>query len=419
MKVGKSVARRIPAVRNLRNVYWDRMRKQYVAMSKSKVSDEKAVFFEAFGGRSFACSPKAIYLAMIQDPRFADWKFYWSFMEAEVEKARQIPELERATIVVRDSEDYFNALASVKYWVQNNRVPEFVMPRADQVYVQCWHGTPLKRLGRDVTSTASGALNTATELADRFALDASKWTYLLSPSEFTSQKLTSAFDVPVERRAEIVIEEGYPRNDSIVRTVNAPDAAERIAALKRKYGVPEGKKALLLAPTFREDQYTDGVGYTLDSLADFNELKARLGDEWVVMLRTHYYIANKFDLTPYNGFVVNVSDVDDINDLYCIADALCTDYSSVFFDYANTNRPIMFYWADREHYENELHGFYIQAETLPGPKCENSAQLADALAEIDSWFDCYGESYQEFRRTYCPKDDGKVAQRVVERVFFA
>lgn len=417
--MGISLCKRFPPLRKLRYAYWGTQRKQYAALAAQTPLDAQSVVFEAFGGRQFACSPKAIYLAMCADHRFDEWSFYWSFTEAAADDARRIPELARATVVVRGSQEYFAAFARSTYWVQNNRVPEYMDPKEGQVYVQCWHGTPLKRLGFDVPETTSGgALNSARELADRFKLDASKWTYLVSPSAFTSQHLADAFGLAVARRQDLILEVGYPRNDAIVNTLRAPDASQRIAALRSRYGIPQEKKALLFAPTWRDDQYTEGLGYTLDALVDFDELHRVLGDEWVVLLRTHYYVANEFDLRPWEGFVFNVSGVGDVNDLYCIADALCTDYSSVFFDYANTSRPLFFYWPDRTHYEQDLHGFYLDADALPGPKCETAQELAQAIASIDLWYDEYGESYAAFRDTYCPLDDGHAAERVVQRVFF-
>ena len=422
-KAGLALCKRVPALRRLRYVYWDSQQRRFEKLSARSSTNPKMVVFEAFGGRSYACSPKAIYEAMCADERFDDWELVWSFKQRVVnriaEEGRESVGLdERARIVARGSEEYFDAFAHAKYWIQNNRVPEYVTKRADQVYVQCWHGTPLKRLGYDVPECGGGALNSARELADRFNLDAQKWTYLLSPSEFTGAHLCDAFGLPEERRDEVVLEEGYPRNDSIRAVLDAPDADARVAAVKERLGLPADKKLLLFAPTWRDDQYTEGVGYTLDSLVDFAVLHEALGQEWAVLLRMHYYIANRFDLSEWEGFVYNVSGVSDINELYVAADALCTDYSSVFFDYANTGRPLLFYWPDREHYEQDLHGFYFDADTLPGPKCAMAEELAAAVADLDGWQDAYGRDYERFRAEFCPKDDGHAAERVIERVFF-
>lgn len=83
----------------------------------------------------------------------------------------------------------------------------------------------------------------------------------------------------------------------------ADDTGETVRAMPEKSGVPESKKALLYAPTWRDDSYQAGVGYTFDYLIDFDELQRELGDEWVVLFRPHYYIANAFDFSAYEGFV--------------------------------------------------------------------------------------------------------------------
>ena len=220
--------------------------------------------------------------------------------------------------------------------VVNNRLPEYVYPKDDQVYVQCWHGAPLKRLGYDVEIEMESALNTTNELAERFGMDARKWTHLLSPSPYASKHLADAFGLPLEKRGSVIVEEGYPRNDALVRSRG--DESVR-ARLRDSLGVPEGKRVLLYAPTWRDDSYQDGVGYTFDYLLDFDLMRQQLGDEWVVLFRPHYYIANQFDFSAYEGFVIDVSKVDDVNDLYLASDVLLTDYSSVMFDYANLRSP--------------------------------------------------------------------------------
>jgi CDP-glycerol glycerophosphotransferase len=320
-------------------------------------------------------------------------------------------------LVERGSKEYFEACAAAKYWVINNRMPEYVSPKAKQVYVQCWHGTPLKRLGYDVVVKMQAALNTTAELAGRFGLDAQKWSYLLSPSPFASEHLSSAFGLTVQQRKKLVIEQGYPRNDAIVATLAAPTSFEAIRAIKEHLGIPATKKVLLYAPTWRDDNYKSGVGYTQNLFLDMQAMQDVLCDDWVILVRAHYYIANQLDLGCWSGFVYDVSRVKDINDLYCVADALLTDYSSVLFDYANTARPVLYFWPDREHYEQDIRGFYFDPATLPGPKCQTTQEVITALETIDAWHDTYGKDYEAFKAEFCCKDDGHAAKRVIEQVF--
>ena len=87
---------------------------------------------------------------------------------------------------------------------------------------------------------------------------------------------------------------------------------------------------LLYVPTFRDNQHESGVGYTYDLQLDFKLLREKIGNNYIVLFRAHYLVASKIDFSEYKDFVVNVSNYDDINDLYIISDIIITDYSSVF-----------------------------------------------------------------------------------------
>ena len=65
-------------------------------------------------------------------------------------------------------------------------------------------------------------------------------------------------------------------------------------------------------------------------------MKEELGDEYVILLRTHHYIADALDVTGVEDFAYNLSKYDDITEIYLISDICITDYSSVLFDYANS-----------------------------------------------------------------------------------
>lgn len=418
--VGLGVLRHLPRTRLLvRKIYWARQGRSYGRLAANVDVDERLVFFESFGGRSLSCSPRAIFLSMLRQERFLGYRFVWSFKgEEKTEEMRSCEELadSRVSLVQRGSEEYFRALAAAKVLVLNTRLPEYVTPKPEQVYVQCWHGTPLKRLGYDVEIETTNALNTTSELADRFGMDAAKWTHLLSPSPYTSKHLADAFGLPEERRAEVILEEGYPRNDEIALAAADPTQARR-AQLRALLGIPEGKRALLYAPTWRDDSYQAGVGYTFDYLIDFDLLSRELGKEWVVLFRPHYYIANHFDFSAYEGFVIDVSAWDNVNDLYVAADVLVTDYSSVMFDYAILRRPIMLFVPDYETYANDIRGFYFDLAEIPGPHCRETAELVGALKDLEGYWERYGKAYDAYVRRFCPKDDGHAAERVIDRIW--
>ena len=136
-------------------------------------------------------------------------------------------------------------------------------------------------------------------------------------------------------------------------------------------------------------------------------------DDYVIIVRLHYLIASQVDLSRYEGRVFNYSNLDDVNLLYVISDILITDYSSVFFDYANLHRPILFYMYDLEEYRTQIRDFYIDLEELPGPVIETEDALLDAVAHIDEIKRDYQESYQKFCDTYNYLDDGHAAEHIV------
>ena len=407
-----AVLRHAPRLRlAVRRGYWRLQRRRYERLWRDVAVDSRQVFFESYGGRSVSCSPKALFEAIASDERYRGYRFVWSVREGEREQASRVLG-DRARIVIRGSREYYDALAGSGTLMLNTRLPEYVWPREGQTYVQCWHGTPLKRLGYDVRIETANALNTTSELAMRFGLDARKWTYLLSPSPYATRHLCDAFGLPTERRGDVVIEEGYPRNDALYRADEAT-----VAAIRKRLRLPADRKVLLYAPTWRDDQYRSGVGYTFDYLLDFDRLQRELGDAWVVLFRAHYYIANHVDFSKYRGFVVDVSDVDDINDLYLASDAMVTDYSSVMFDYANTGKPMALFVPDRKHYDESIRGFYLDFDSIPAPVCETSGQVAEELRALDIYDIRYGDAYRTFRETYCPHDDGHAAERVLARMF--
>ena len=210
----------------------------------------------------------------------------------------------------------------------------------------------------------------------------------------------------------MIIEEGYPRNDRLVTA----DVLEKARAKDRVGMFGIGKKVILYAPTWRDNQYTSGVGYTYKPEIDFDLLREELGDEYVILFRAHYLVAHNFDFDRYEGFIYDVSDYDDINDLFLASDILVTDYSSVFFDYANLDRPMVFYMYDLDQYKDEIRGFYTDLYELPGPIVTTEKSLIGAIKGLPEDFKP-DVKYNNFKAKYVPKDDGEATKRTLRKIF--
>ena len=368
--------------------------------------DDKLVVFEAFRSTKYADSPKAIYEYMLSAPEYRDYKFIWAFEHPE-----KHPELQnsRTKLVKHETNGYYTAFARAKFWVVNGWIPLRIQKKPGQIALQCWHGTPLKRLRYDIPASAD---TTHREAAFRDNdIDMVRYDYFISPSRWASKTFISAFNLKKLGKADIMIETGYPRNDYLL-TYPKSD----IARLKKKFDLPTDKKVILYAPTWRDDQLVQGEGYEYQTPVNFEYLRDKLSDEYIILFRAHNLVANAFDFSKYEGFIYDVSNADDINELYVISDVLVTDYSSVFFDYANLRRPVLFFMYDKEHYEKDLRGFYLDLDTLPGGIVTTEAQLAEALGDLSSYQDHYKRRYQSFNRTYNYLDDGHASQRVAKKL---
>lgn len=370
--------------------------------------DPKTVVFNSFNGKTYGCSPKAVYEYMISHEEFDDWTFIWAFKNAK--KHKFLEQNPNTKVIRQTARIYERRLAKAKYWITNYRVPDHVWPKEEQVYVQCWHGTPLKRLGYDL-QTSENAIDSIADIRKKYDIDAQKFSYILSPSKFASEKFTSAWNLKANGMENKVMEVGYPRNDFLLNY-----KPEDIAKIKEYLGIPEGKKVILYAPTWRDNQHEAGVGFTYDLNLDFDRLRQELGEEYVVVFRVHYLVASKFSFEDYEGFIYDASNYDDINHLYLIADLLITDYSSVFFDYGILKKPMLFYMYDLDDYKDSIRGFYFGIDKLPGRIITKESELPQAIRDSVEHF-VYDEKYREFNEIFSHKEDGQAAARFVATVF--
>ena len=354
--------------------------------------DSKTVFFESFQGRNYSCSPKAIFEEMKESTEYKDYHFIWAFRDVEKNYSDK-----NDSIVRYETYAYYKALAKAKYWILNSNTRKFLKPREGQVYVQTWHGTPLKKIGLDVPGSD---LN--------YGNEGKKFSYMISPSKYCSEKLVSAFGL--EGREDIVLETGYPRNDALFDF-----DAEKVSRIKEELDIPSDKKVMLYAPTFRDNKHSQVSGYENASGIDFVTLKEKLGDEYVVLFRAHYFVASQMDFEQLDDFVIDVSDYEDVNDLYIVSDLLVTDYSSVFFDFANLKRPIIFYMYDYEDYKENARDFYLDESDLPGPITKTQDELVDAIKKTSGWTP--DAKYTDFNNKFNYLDGKLKGLEVARRVF--
>jgi CDP-glycerol glycerophosphotransferase len=307
-------------------------------------------------------------------------------------------------VVLTGTEEYFEALARCRYVISNDDMPDYFRKREGQVYLQTWHGTPLKRIGFDIgrPQFASGSA-----YFDRLAGDIAKWDLLLAQNPFSTPIMRRAFRYDGE-----ICESGYPRNDVLSR------GGERAAQIRERLKVPNGKRVVLYAPTWRDNQFYASGRYRFDMRLDLDRAWQALGADHVILVRGHHHLANDVPAVGRPGFVLNVTAYPDIAELFLISDVLITDYSSVMFDFAATGRPMLFFTYDLAHYRDQLRGFYFDlAAEAPGPLLATSGEVIAALRDVKGVAADHQAAYAAFAAKYCPLDDGKAAARVCDRLF--
>ena len=354
---------------------------------------ENVILFETFMAKNYSDSPKYIYEYIAKN--HPEYECVWA-----INDGAKIPY--GAKTVKRFSFQYAYYLAVSKYLVFNVRPPLWYRKREEQVFLETWHGTPLKRLVFDQEEVTSAS----PKYKQQFYRQRKDWDFLVSANPFSTKTFRSCFLYEGE-----MLEYGYPRND-ILYWPNKDEIAQQ---LKEKLGIPKAKKTILYAPTWRDDQHYGSGQYKFELALDLKLMKERLQDDYVVLLRTHHYISDHIDVSGLGDFVINLSSYDDISEIYLISDICITDYSSVFFDYANLKRPILFYTYDFDKYKNQLRGFYIDMNTeVPGPLLYTSEQVVQAIEDIDEITEEYKERYDQFYDRFCCYDDGHASEHVAE-----
>ncbi|MET7685462.1 bifunctional glycosyltransferase family 2 protein/CDP-glycerol:glycerophosphate glycerophosphotransferase [Streptomyces sp. NPDC005423] len=376
-------AERVPRPRMLRT------RLRYARALRRPLDPNLAVYC-AYWGRGYVCSPAAIHAkARELAPHLR------SVFLVEPDAVDAVPAgVEHAVI---GSRRYWDVLARATYLVNNANFAEGVVKRPGSVHVQTQHGTPLKKMGVDqstypVVAAATGSFARLLGRVDR-------WDYNISANRHSTQMWERAFPGRYE-----TLEYGYPRND-VYYTATAAD----VARVRRELGVPEGSTAVLYAPTHRD--YRSGF----DPGLDLEAFCAAAGEDVVVLMRAHYFYDQ--GRARSTGRVIDVTGHRSSEDVCLAADALVTDYSSIMFDYANLDRPIVVYADDWEVYR-ETRGVYFDLMAAPpGPVARTPEELARIFRDGAHADDASTALRAAFRSRFCQFDDGLAAERVVRRVF--
>jgi len=364
------------------------------------------ILFESNVGRNYSGNPKYIYEEMVRQGFDKRFRLVWILEDLNTE----IPGMTKK--VRRSRMKYYYYMARAKVWVFDTREPSHILKRDQGFYIQTWHGTPLKKLGMDLNDVFMSGVVDIKTYKSNFYRDTRKWDFLLSQNNFSTEIFKGAFGFAENiSQFKKIWTYGYPRNDILKTNNNDGD----INNIKEDLKIPKDKKVLLYAPTWRDNEFHRRSIYKFVTAMDFNLLKEKLSEEYLIIVKYHYLVLDDIDWSDYEGFVYSFGADVDIANLYLVSDMLITDYSSVMFDYSILNRPMFFFMYDLESYRDELRGFYFDVlDEIPGPISKTTEELIKDMEEYD--YNLYEKKYRAFQDKYNKNDDGKASQRVIDRI---
>jgi CDP-glycerol glycerophosphotransferase (TagB/SpsB family) len=349
-----------------------------------RVQVENAVYFESFYGRTAADNPAAIDAELAR--RAPGVRRYWSVADGSV------PIPPGAVRLIEGSSEWWRVRAEARLYVINDWLRWAFIPRPHQRVLQTWHGTMLKRLALDRPGVTPRVRFAATRQSRR-------WDALLAQNAYSASIFRTAYAV---RRPIWVT--GYPRNDILFRPAE-------VARIRAALGLADGARAVLYAPTWRDDR--------TELVADLDAVRfARsLSDDHVLLVRGHSRTLGH-GADHQGDRLIDVTSYPDVGELMLVADVLITDYSSVMFDFASTGKPMVFFTPDLAHYGDVLRGFYFDlVADAPGPLVQTHDELVAALSDLDGLAAKYADRYAAWQQKFTPHDDGRAAERVVQRLF--
>ena len=356
---------------------------------------ENWILIDSKNGKDLGSNMLRIAEELTHNPEYKKYKIYISVnksKKSEIEEMIRLYDLKGVHLIKEAGYHYARVAARAHYLFTDTTFPSWFDKREGQVITNTWHGTPLKMMGKDVTNRSfdMGNVQKAHLISD----------YLVYPSDFMKDVMGSAYYLDRLYQGTLLCA-GYPRNSVFFDK-------EKGKSLREKLGLQD-KKLYGYMPTWRgtlrninSQKITDLLEYY------FMELDAKLGEDEIFLVRLHPFVSNSIDYSKYKHiqkFPYGYEPYDILN----ICDCLVTDYSSVFFDFANSQKKIILFVYDKELYMDER-GVYVSMDTFPFPQVRTVDALLEEMRAPKNYDDT------AFLEKFCQYDQADSAANVLKTV---
>lgn len=382
------------AIGKIFNPYW-RAKCKYATYADKLPINDKLILLESQHGKEFNGNIFSMTKYLCSAEEYKDYTICLSCAKSKVNsfkaKAKQYG-IKNLNFLILSTKSYFKVLASAKYLINDNTFLPFLIKKEGQIYLNTWHGTPLKSLGRKIKNDA---INIGNPQRNFVIAD-----WLLYPNDYTKQHILEDYMIENISNSKIIMG-GYPRNDIFFDD-------ERREELRHSLGL-DGKRVYAYMPTFRgtarEGTSDDSNQFLLDSL---RALDKELSGNEVLYLNLHPVSRSTVDFGEFTKIKPFPSELDTY-DFLNIADCLVSDYSSVFFDFACTRKKIILFTFDKEDYLRDR-GVYISLDELPYPQVSNYKELLEEMRTEKNYND------DEFVKRFCPYDNINSSKQLCDQV---
>lgn len=351
----------------------------------------RTILYEVFHGRLMSCNPYAIFLYCINHSELKNYTHIWVINSVQDIKP-EFRKMKNLILVKKESWGYLRYLARSEFLINNTTFPYYFIRRKEQKYLNTWHGTPWKFLGKYIKTKFMEHDNT-----QRNFLQA---THLINPSAFVEKVILQDYDIKEIYSGKALIT-GYPRIDITL---------QKQQYLREYFGIKEGERVVLYAPTYRGS--FGNPRFEAENITRHLEKLSVM--PFKVLFKGHhetlgYIESQKLDFCSANDRTI------DTNELLSIVDVLITDYSSIAFDFMVLDRPIIYFVYDYEEYKEER-GLYFDIEELTQNRCNNIGEVLKLLSNEE--FLNKKNRYANLKDKFFPYEDGNATKRVVDFFFF-
>ncbi|EIT86278.1 putative glycosyltransferase [Fictibacillus macauensis ZFHKF-1] len=371
----------------------------YTRKLKKAAIEQHTILYEYFHGKNIGDNPYALFLYLVNHPDFKHYTHVWVVESLNHRSVEHLKAYRNVRVVVLHSKRYLHYLTSAQYLINNTTFPPYFQKKQGQIYINTWHGTPLKTLGKHM----KGPLGQHKNIQRNFF----QADYLLQPNQYTADKIVQSHDLEGLYEG-LIVNEGYPRMDLLLHSTFTKEE------LQRTIPIDLTKKIVLYAPTWRGN--VNDVASTMDDIiASLRAMQNSMPSDQQLIFKVHTLLYKQLQDDDRLRQVC-VPDWIDTNELLAVVDVLITDYSSLLFDFLATGRPLLFYVYDYLEYE-ATRGLYLKMKEMPGPLCYTPSEVLSHLHDLESVQRHYQARYREVQATFSALDDGEATKRNVEIIF--